>query len=859
MKHIGRWLVSLWLVSLLLSAGFRQWRGFELPPTPDQLVMTVAVDANVAPQGTVKLAYRDFNSEVSPEGQIPWLLLHGNPMAGRAMLPLATALGSRRRILIPDLPGLGRSERSLSDYSAENQVRVLLPWLAELGVEQVNVVGYSQGSAVALELADRFPQQVASVSLIAGVGLQAHELLGSYEWNQPLYSAYHAVLWSLRWLTPHFGVFDTPVFSETTALNFAHTDLRRNRAILERLKLPVLIVHSITDRMVPFTAAQAHAQILPQAHFVELPGGHLGIFKSTDTYAAELNGFVQAVESGQDTLSYENRGAALALTAEQSLVQDALIAALLSIFVFASEDLACIAGGILAAAATVSLPAAIVGCFFGIFISDVLLYWLGRILGERAFKIGFVARAADGGGFLSLKDRFEGNVFKIVFMTRFIPGSRVLAYVTAGVLRVKFPRFGASLALAAAVWTPILVSIAYFAGRPLIAWWRQAGWVVLPLILLGVLLIYLGITVLVQSLSYRGRRGLRGRWLRLSRWEYWPALPIYLPVIFYGCYLALKHRGSTLWAMSNPGMYPLSGLALESKSEILAALNAESGMVADWVCIQPSNTLEDRLAALHAFRALQMIDWPLILKPDIGQRGEGVAVIRSESAARRYLATNAEPIIAQRFIPGEEFGVFYYRMPNEAKGRLFSITEKVLPELVGDGVRTIERLILDDSRAVAQAAHYLKVNSERLGHVPAVGEGIQLVELGTHCRGAIFLDGNRYLSAALATRLDEVLSSYSGFYFGRFDVRGPSGEALMAGESFKILELNGVSSESTDIYDPKNSLFAGWRKLCRQWRIAFEIGVANRERGAVVPTWREVIAVLRGHRARKPYEVENSV
>jgi len=40
----------------------------------------------------------------------------------------------------------------------------------------------------------------------------------------------------------------------------------------------------------------------------------------------------------------------------------------------------------------------------------------------------------------------------------------------------------------------------------------------------------------------------------------------------------------------------------------------------------------------------------------------------------------------------------------------------------------------------------------------------------THCRGAIFLDGNRYLSEALEARLDEVLSSYEGFYFGRFDV-----------------------------------------------------------------------------------------
>jgi len=71
--------------------------------------------------------------------------------------------------------------------------------------------------------------------------------------------------------------------------------------------------------------------------------------------------------------------------------------------------------------------------------------------------------------------------------------------------------------------------------------------------------------------------------------------------------------------MRNPGMQPLSGLALESKSEILAALNPKTGMVADWVCIQPSDTLEDRLEVLDQFNREHSIDWPLILKPDIGR------------------------------------------------------------------------------------------------------------------------------------------------------------------------------------------------------------------------------------------------
>lgn len=53
----------------------------------------------------------------------------------------------------------------------------------------------------------------------------------------------------------------------------------------------------------------------------------------------------------------------------------------------------------------------------------------------------------------------------------------------------------------------------------------------------------------------------------------------------------------------------------------------------------------------------------------------------------------------------------------------------------------------------------------------------------------------------------------------------------MAGRNLKIIELNGVTSEATHIYDPKLSLFDAYRVLFRQWRIAFEIGNLNRARG----------------------------
>jgi hypothetical protein len=59
----------------------------------------------------------------------------------------------------------------------------------------------------------------------------------------------------------------------------------------------------------------------------------------------------------------------------------------------------------------------------------------------------------------------------------------------------------------------------------------------------------------------------------------------------------------------------------------------------------------------------------------------------------------------------------------------------------------------------------------------------------------------------------------------------PSIDAFQAGKNLKIVELNGVTSEPTDMYDPKNSLFVASRKLMKEWKMAFEIGQVIRKQG----------------------------
>lgn len=327
----------------------------------------------------------------------------------------------------------------------------------------------------------------------------------------------------------------------------------------------------------------------------------------------------------------------------------------------------------------------------------------------------------------------------------------------------------------------------------------------------------------------RWRRNLVGRVKRWSRWEFWPPYLFYSPVVAYIAYLGIKFRSWTLFTAANPAI-PAGGFVGESKHQILDNVKG----AAAWL---PYSTLlkcgvpTERVAEAEEFMRQHGLQFPVVLKPDAGQRGSGVSIVRSSRKLCEYVTHAAFPVILQEYVPGEEYGVFYYRYPGDERGRILSVTEKRMPILFGDGQRTLEELILADNRAVCMADFYLRKNAERVQEIPAAGERIQLVEIGTHCRGAIFLDGGDTITPALEAVIDRIAKTVDGFFFGRFDIRVPSRQDFMAGRNLKIVELNGVTSEATHIYDPKVSLFDAYCVLFQQWRIAFEIGSLNRVRG----------------------------
>jgi hypothetical protein len=243
-------------------------------------------------------------------------------------------------------------------------------------------------------------------------------------------------------------------------------------------------------------------------------------------------------------------------------------------------------------------------------------------------------------------------------------------------------------------------------------------------------------------------------------------------------------------------------------------------------------SVEDRLHSIYAISRRRNFSHPFILKPDVGQRGVGVKLIRNEAQVREYLNSTTAPIMVQRYVAGpNEIGVFYYRFPDEVRGHIFAITEKIFPFIQGDGRSTVSELIWQEPRARYLAEKYLARFKGRENEVLPAGETLKLVEAGNHAQGCIFRDGMHLCTPALVEGIDAISQKLTGFYVGRYDIRYASEDDLRAGKNFQIVEVNGAASEATSIYDARNSLFHAYRTLFRQWDLVFAIGDANRKRG----------------------------
>ena len=309
-----------------------------------------------------------------------------------------------------------------------------------------------------------------------------------------------------------------------------------------------------------------------------------------------------------------------------------------------------------------------------------------------------------------------------------------------------------------------------------------------------------------------------------SNWEYWPIYMFYIPNVPYGIYLALKSRKIMFFSAVNPAIKS-SGNGSESKYDTVQLIPKKYRPKS--VLVIPTDDFNKVLENIKK----EEIQFPLITKPDIGFRGLLVKKISSKNELKIYLDKYPIKIIVQEFISyPNECGLFYYRLPNKEKGNITSITLKKFLTVIGDGTSTISELILQNDRAKIYCELLKEIHQEKLNSVLEKGKKFLLNDIGNHVKGTQFVSGNHLINSTLTEVLDDINKQIHGWYYGRLDIKYNSIESLERGEDFKILEINGIISEPTHIYDStKYTYFQALKILRNHWKIIYEIGKINRE------------------------------
>jgi len=129
---------------------------------PSQQTRTRSTYTFSRPQGPLVV---DVWDAAEPTGASPILLIHGWGGTGSYWEETARKLSATNQVIVPDLPGTGRSQPVKPAQNMFDQVDTLAFILDELELDRVQVVGHSMGGAMSLLLTDIRPTRIERIVL----------------------------------------------------------------------------------------------------------------------------------------------------------------------------------------------------------------------------------------------------------------------------------------------------------------------------------------------------------------------------------------------------------------------------------------------------------------------------------------------------------------------------------------------------------------------------------------------------------------------------------------------------------------------------------------------------------------------
>jgi membrane protein DedA with SNARE-associated domain len=500
--------------------------------------------------------------------------------------------------------------------------------------------------------------------------------------------------------------------------------------------------------------------------------------------------------------------------------------------------------------------------FLGIISGDLLIYGLGHFAQKNAWLRSKVI----GPKVERVKLWLENHLVRVLLLCRITPGLLFPTFIACGWFKISFKRFALITVISGITYSSVVLTLIIVFGNLVLVHLDYWAWI----LLFAVVVVY-GIRKALKprisdyteqamgalpssfqhsmlkylpafKRNFYGMPSPNGLHRMVSFAERIPNVLIYMPIGIRWLLLSVRYHSLTLPTVSNP-MIETGGFWGESKSNIMRHIGTEyQSWLAEFVILRRNGmSVQSDLKYALSMMNQKGLGFPVVAKPDIGWQGYGVRLIEDPTILNQYISNYpvGEKLLLQRPINHDgEAGIFYVRMPGDEHGRILSVTLRYFPYVYGDGVSTLQELIIKSPRAKLRADFHLGSKSEHMGFakeilemIPCKDQLIRLSFIGSIRVGGLYRDASHLITSEMSRIFDEIALSMPEFYFGRFDVRFESTEKLKTGQGFSIIEINGAGSEAINAWDPGVPLIKLYRELFKTQSLLFKVSALNRSRG----------------------------
>ncbi len=311
---------------------------------------------------------------------------------------------------------------------------------------------------------------------------------------------------------------------------------------------------------------------------------------------------------------------------------------------------------------------------------------------------------------------------------------------------------------------------------------------------------------------------------------YWVSKLFYYQSIVYFYYNSFRFWSFTFFSAANPAI-KYGGMLDDKKSDTYRFLPDQ---------LVPVTLVTDRSQDLLAQMSELGLDFPIVVKPDIGFKGFLVAKLDDiESLLQFVEGFQDQSFIIQEYVDFErEYSILIYRYPISGKTYISSFIEKSYPQVMGDGIQTLEQLIDHDDNPFIDKSWVKQKWSADLDRILAQSETLRIDDIGNYSRGAKFHSLNHLLNDDYTAWADALMRSMEGIDFCRIDLKASSEQAMLQNE-YRIMELNGAKSEPLHIYDPQYSFVRIVQDIHAHWVVLGAIVKERLRLSFILPSFKE--------------------